>query len=314
MNKTINNNGFLPLTINHINFDTEALTNAVNSTAQSLNETKTAFILHGCVISGVGDDAVLSEGAIFYNGEIFQVDQQTFFNTSIVPIFYYSFDLVESFAENSQKQYLNGNTYETRKIRKAALVQSPTTFTETRYNTLSRNRISTVASDLATHKAKGGNHDYLRNPINEGNFTDVSLTPVTPASITSLETDDFNWFSGYYMIGDIVIYNFNIVLTLTDASLVNGFEFEMSEPFPRANGYAFCSFAPNSYFSNGRIIINQPTANLYANVISSRGNILENRIIRFSPCKNEDVLTGLTGEYVIFGTLTLKKLTSDKGY
>jgi len=57
----------------------EAISSAVQSIVfGSLYDSAVAYILHGCINSGSGTSYVISSGAVFFNGEVYQVDATSF--------------------------------------------------------------------------------------------------------------------------------------------------------------------------------------------------------------------------------------------
>jgi len=223
MNKTIDNLGFLPLTIDHINFDRDATRSGLNSTAKAINPDKTAFMLTGCELTQNGSDVDMTEGALYYNGETYQVDAFTFVNPAggVTEIGTYSFDLVLGYDANSKKEYLDGSIFETRQIRKATLVPTPATFSGTVYNTLSRTLVEEVDIDLQAHKTIGDNHDYLPNHAFDGGASAFDPDYTAPNSKITIDTGDANYFSHVYVLGNVVTYNFCLPITTASASGTN---------------------------------------------------------------------------------------------
>ena len=120
MNKFI-----LPQDGKYFEFTTNDLYNIQTNLIESLNSLYKglsfygSYIVYGCSLTQVNTDVVLSEGAIFVNGEFYKVDQTT---VSVIQGFY--FDVVESFDQTGLKVFLDGSTGQTRLVRKGVLNQS----------------------------------------------------------------------------------------------------------------------------------------------------------------------------------------------
>jgi len=185
MNKVIYYDGlndYKPFKFEDIKHDIDALTLALNDlyTASSLY---TKYIVTGCALTQVGSNVELSTGSIFYNGEYYKVDPKTFNNTDISVIRLYSFDLIESWDTKGLFTFYDNSVKNTYKVRKAQLVSSSITFTDTVYSNM-KNINSDLVSLLpdATASIKGVTLLTSNDDVIYGTDNTKAVTPLTLAN------------------------------------------------------------------------------------------------------------------------------------
>jgi len=317
MNTTIIQQGQLDLRQEHFRFDVDALTKAITSFGNGFNNNNN-YIIYGCSLSVSGGNTTLNEGAIFINGEIYQVEEQNLgtLDPEIIATTRY-FDLLESFDPDGLKDFLDGSIKNTRKIRKAHLVQSPTVFVDILFGTIEQlnddinesiddvqTNVDIVQSNLDTHEAIGNNHDFLPNHLNDGDTYDVTLTPTIGVTI---DTSDARYYSRYYILGNLVFYEFALPTTVTGMlnSIILGFE----TTFPRGNGrgQVFKTTDANFDSNSNPVDFSLLEDNWYSHTNYPSGQVRSIRIAQ-SGAANVPI-----GTYVIFGQLVFKKVNGDNG-
>lgn len=335
MNKTVSSGGAMQFRINHFEFDINALTNAINSLGKGLNPNTNDnnYIISGCNKTVVGSTVNINAGAIFYNGEVFQVDAQSITTDAETFDTRYYFDLLEQWDSNGLVPYLDGSVKNTRKIRKAQLVVSPINFTDALYGTMPRlnddilNAISTVEDDLTVlestvedvqtyaesvqsnldiHEAIGDNHNYLANHLFSGVSYDVELTPEDLT--VSIDTGNSKYYSRYYMVGNLVFYEFNLPILISNPTLAK-LTFSFPSTFPRGNGRSLDVFKTTSanLDDDGNLIDYSLLVPYYAHTNYPSGDVRQLVIARVG----EAYVT--SGGHNIIGQLVFKKITSDTG-
>lgn len=170
-------NKFFIFKTSDFKFDINALREAVNSLYKA-SSLYSDYIITGCTLTQSGTDVILSEGSIFTTGEYFKVDAKSFPNTSVSTIQSYYFDLVESYDPNGAITYLDSTAGNLRKIRKATLIASPTTFVGLQFSAMKG--INSDLVDLipdATIIQKGKIQIADENDLIAGTNTTKCITP-----------------------------------------------------------------------------------------------------------------------------------------
>jgi len=307
MNKTLYLDGGMQFRTGAVSFDIDALTEAVNAIVKGLNNTQ-PLILFGCELSDDESGTFLSSGAVFYNGEIFMVDAASYSNKTVSDVSNYYFDLQESWDTKGLVPFFNNTVKNTRKIRKAILSIAASSFSNLRYDTITRinevlqQQINANLANIEAHKANYSNHNFLVNHKTNGGTYDATPNIISDAT---LNTSANNYKSYFYIVGNLVFWHFCLSITITSGDSI---VLEMPEWFARGNGYGQGFQDDITNINSEGTPLNTATLTPFYISTNSSGDA---RKIRF---KNSNAVNFPAGSFTFCGSFTFKKLDNDSGY